>query len=81
MTIYTVHVFPDARKLWRDSTVAGHFTSKAALREAVKAHAEEFGISDMQEFWRAFNLGKWYWVNTYAETATIDIEDANAWRG
>lgn len=77
MKLYILQAYPDAHKWLADGWVIGYYTNKRALRNAIKAHADELGLYAEKEFYRAFDSGDWYSVNTYAETGSIDRVDVN----
>lgn len=77
MKLYILQAFPNAHKWLADGWIIGTFTNKRALRRAIKLHADEMGIYDLAEFYRAFDKGDWFSVNTYADTGAVEIVDAN----
>lgn len=77
MKLYILQAFPNAHKWLADGWTIGTFTNKRALRQAIKAHADEMGIYDEKEFYRAFDRGDWGSVNTYAETGYVELTSTN----
>ena len=77
MTIYILHAYPNAHKWTPDSWVIGYFTSKRALRKAIKVHVDELNIYNEREFYRALDIDDFGIVNDYAETGMIEKVTAN----
>lgn len=84
MTIYILQAFSDEHKWRTEAVVLGLFTSKTALRKAVKDAQAELGIYNKKEFEKALNLlfdEPFHWapysVNDWMETGMIEMVEGN----
>lgn len=77
MAIYVLKAYPDAHKWQPKSWIIGYFTNKRALLKAIRQHADELQIYDEKAFYRALARNDYRAVNTYAETGTVELVEAN----
>ena len=80
MKIYILLAYPDCHKWREDALTLGLFTSKTALRKAVKKHKAELGVYDEKELSDVLTgklvNGFWY-VNGLMDTGEIETINAN----